>query len=106
MTAHLSTSVRTLVWVSLLTSLAAPVWAQQRPLTIEQIFDPTQRVDFDGDSPRGLVWIDNDHYLKTERSDRSTRSLMKVAHTCLRSKMYSLGGRGTAVRPASLREKK
>ena len=78
MTAHLSTSVRTLMWVSLLTSLAAPVWAQQRPLTIEQIFDPTQRVDFDGDAPRGLVWIDNDHYLKTERSDRSARSLMKV----------------------------
>ena len=78
MIAHLTTSVRTLLWVSLLTSLATPMWAQQRPLTIDQIFDPAQRVDFDGDPPRGLVWVDNDHYLEIDHSDRSVRSLMKV----------------------------
>ena len=78
MTAHLSTCVRVLMWVSLLTNLATPIWAQQRSLTIDEIFDPARRVDFDGEPPRGLVWIDNDHYLQTERSDASVHSLMKV----------------------------
>ena len=82
MTAHLSTCVRVLMWVSLLTNLATPVWAQQRWLTIDEIFDPARRIDFDGDPPRDLVWIDNDRYLQTERSGTSMRSLMKVDALC------------------------
>ena len=53
----------------LLLSMAHPASGQSRDLTIDEIFDPQRRVDFDGDPPQGLVWLDDDRYL--ERADRS-----------------------------------
>ena len=47
-----------------LASLAAPAAAQQRALTVADIFDPARRVDFDGDPPRGLEWLDDRRYLQ------------------------------------------
>ena len=41
--------------------LAAPLQAQQR-LTVDAIFHPAQRVDFDGNPPRNLRWLDDRHY--------------------------------------------
>ena len=43
---------------------AAPASAQQRELTVADIFDPARRVDFDGNPPRGLEWLDDRHYLQ------------------------------------------
>ena len=65
--------------VSLVVSLAAPVAAQQGSLTIDAIFDPVRRVDFDGDPPAGLVWLDDEYYLQRARgSDPSGPPLVKV----------------------------
>jgi len=44
--------------------VAHPTSGQQRDLTIDGIFDARHRVDFDGTPPRGLVWLDDDHYLE------------------------------------------
>ena len=43
---------------------ATPASAQQRELTVTDIFDPARRVDFDGNPPRGLEWLDDRHYLQ------------------------------------------
>ena len=52
----------------LLFGVAHPTEGQPRDLTIDEIFDPQRRVDFDGDPPQGLAWLDDDHYL--ERANR------------------------------------
>ena len=50
---------------SLLTMLlvSGAAVAQQLPLTIETIYDPEHRVNFSGQIPRGLTWLDSDRYL-------------------------------------------
>ncbi len=52
-----------------LTVLPAAVGAQQRTLTIADIFDPARRVNFDGNAPFGLTWLDDTHYVE-RRSPR------------------------------------
>ncbi|MCE2540249.1 MAG: S9 family peptidase [Acidobacteria bacterium] len=49
--------------------LPAAVGAQQRTLTIADIFDPARRVNFDGNAPFGLTWLDDTHYVE-RRSPR------------------------------------
>ncbi len=51
--------------------LPAPVDAQQRTLTIADIFDPARRVNFDGNAPFGLAWLDDRHYVE-RRSPRDS----------------------------------
>ena len=53
-------------WLAL---LPAPVDAQQRTLTIADVFDPARRVNFDGNAPFGLTWLDDRHYVE-RRSPR------------------------------------
>ncbi len=48
-----------------LAASATPGAAQQRELTLADIFDPAHRVDFDGNPPRGLEWLDDHHYLQS-----------------------------------------
>ena len=70
---------RIVLVVTLVASLAASVTAQQEQLTIDNIFDSVRRVDFDGDPPSGLVWLDEEHYLQRDRgSARSGTPLVKV----------------------------
>ena len=45
--------------------------AQQRMLTIDEIYDPEQRVDFSGQTPSGLTWLSNTRYLQRERDPAS-----------------------------------
>ena len=67
------------VGVGVLFCVAHPAAGQQRNLTIDEIFDPQQRVDFDGRPPRGLVWLDNDQYLeRAHRSDAGESPLVRV----------------------------
>ena len=47
----------------------AAVDAQPRTLTIADIYDPGRRVDFDGNAPFGLAWLDDRHYVE-RRSPR------------------------------------
>ena len=37
--------------------------AQQRMLTVADLYDPDQRIDFDGTLPTGLTWLDNETYI-------------------------------------------
>jgi len=57
--------------------IAHPASGQPRDLTIDEIFDPQRRVDFDGNPPRELVWLDDDRYL--ERVDRSAANAPLVS---------------------------
>ena len=43
---------------------AAPGSAQQRALTIADLYHPAQRINFDGAAPAGLRWLDDGHYLE------------------------------------------
>ena len=53
--------------------LSGTVLAQQRSLTVEAIYDPDQRVNFNGRIPSGLTWLDDRHYLERERSTQGGR---------------------------------
>ena len=59
--------------------------AQQRALTVDEIYDPQQRVDFSGRTPSGLAWLSNTHYLERERerdpASRAPRLLSVDADT-------------------------
>ena len=57
--------------------------AQQRALTIDEIYDPEQRIDFSGRTPSGLTWLSDTRYLHSERDPTSsaTRLLSVDADT-------------------------
>lgn len=57
--------------------------AQQRALTIDEIYHPEQRVDFSGRTPSGLTWLSDTRYLQRERdpASRATRLLSVDADT-------------------------
>ena len=59
----MTTAVRVPIATVLLVWFAQPAWSQQA-LTLEAIFDPVLRIDFDGSPPRGLEWIDEERYLQ------------------------------------------
>jgi dipeptidyl-peptidase 4 len=63
----------------LLVAVAVPVGAQQKLLTIDDIFDPVKRVNFNGTTPT-VRWLkDGNHYLVTnEASRRDVPRLQKV----------------------------
>ena len=73
-----SAHARVSIAVVLFVCLAQPVWSQQQQeLTLDDIFDPVRRVDFDGDPPQDLEWLDDQYYLQP--ADHSTSShLMNV----------------------------
>jgi dipeptidyl-peptidase-4 len=53
--------------------------AALKNLTLDDIYDPEKKVDFDGDVPRMLAWLDDAHYLwpRTDPKARTTE-LLKV----------------------------
>ena len=57
--------------------------AQQRALTVDEIYDPGQRVDFGGHTPSGLTWLSNTRYLQRDRDEpnRAPRLLSVDADT-------------------------
>ena len=46
--------------------------AQQRALTVDEIYDPEQRVNFSGQTPSGLTWLSNTRFLQRERERDQT----------------------------------
>ena len=57
-----------------LIALAPAALAQDKLLTIDDIFDPVKRVNFNGSPPFGLTWLkDGTHYLQA-KVDQQTRS--------------------------------
>ena len=61
-------AVLTLAAAAWLALLPAPADAQQRTLTIADVFDPARRVNFDGNAPFGLTWLDDTHYVERRSS--------------------------------------
>jgi len=59
--------------------LSPAVHAQQKRLTIEDIYDPEKKVDFTGNPPAKLTWLDDTHYLwpKADAKGKTT-ALLKV----------------------------
>ena len=62
------------LWLTL--GASVPISAQQRDLTLDEIFDPQHLVDFDGSLPQIVTWIDDERYL--ERDTRSPGPLLTV----------------------------
>jgi dipeptidyl-peptidase-4 len=57
----------------------APAGAQQKLLTIDELYDPVKKVDLSGNPPTGLVWIDDTHYLSSRTDSKSqTTELVRV----------------------------
>src|SRR6185503_13183914 len=53
------------VAVAVLLALATrPLFAQQKTLTLDEIYDPQKKVEFGGQPVTGLVWLDDAHYLQ------------------------------------------
>jgi len=57
-------TLRRRVWlpIALVFILASAAHAQPRPLTLDDIYDPDTRVNFNGNPPASLAWIDQGHY--------------------------------------------
>ena len=53
-----------LVAILFLTSSAS---VQDKLLTLDDIYDPEKRVNFNGAPPYGLTWLDDRHYLEGNR---------------------------------------
>ena len=53
-----------LVCIYILLCAAKPSYGQENNLTLDDIFGPQRRIDFDGSPPRGLVWLDEEHYIE------------------------------------------
>ncbi len=53
------------IWlaIALLLLLSTGASAQQKPLTIDDIYDPAARFDLSGNPPPRMVWIDGSHYV-------------------------------------------
>jgi dipeptidyl-peptidase-4 len=70
------------IWIAALAlvTAAAAARAQQKLLSIDDIFDPEKRIDFAGTPPTGLRWLkDGAHYLQAKRDPESRATdLMKV----------------------------
>ena len=62
-------------WLSAALVVLAPAFAvaQQRMLTIDDIYDPSMRVNFSGSSMGELVWIDGAQDRKSTRLNSSHR---------------------------------
>src|SRR5919106_1184173 len=58
--------------------LPASAGGQQQALTLDDIYHPDKKVDFEGSPPTGLVWIDDTHYLWAKRGAGEEAQLLKV----------------------------
>jgi dipeptidyl-peptidase-4 len=67
---------------ALLLLCPAAARAQDKLLTVEDIFDPAKRVNFSGSPPSGLEWLaDGEHYLQARREGGATTLVRVNART-------------------------
>jgi dipeptidyl-peptidase-4 len=69
--------IRVLLAVALTLS-AAPLAAQTRSLTLDDLFDPRNQIDFSGDAPSGLRWISDSHYAWPRPNEREQVEWVRV----------------------------
>ena len=70
-------SLRTLVFAGCL-AMAVPAGAQDRVLTIDEIYHPDARVDFSGRVPSDLTWLTDREFLLRERDPAGRTALLAV----------------------------
>src|SRR5512132_2313151 len=82
-TARLTRRALVVATAALASLLPVAATAQQKTLTLDDIYDPDKKVDFEGNFPRGLAWIDDVHYLwpRNDAQDRTTEMLKVEALT-------------------------
>ena len=63
--------------------VCVPAAAQEKPLSLDVLYDPTAMVDFAGSAPRGLTWLDEArlHWAKTDPKSKLTAHLVIDAAT-------------------------
>lgn len=59
-----------------ITALVTP--AQDKLLTLDDLYNPAKRVDFNGTPPVGLRWLDDQHYLQRKMDRQNGPQLLKV----------------------------
>ncbi len=70
--------IQTLFFLWLLLFLTSSGLAQERLLTLDELYDPVKRINFSGSPPVGLTWLsDGRHYLQ-RRADPSQAQWLKV----------------------------
>ena len=81
--AHPTRRALVMATAALASLLPAAAASQQKTLTLDDIYDPDKKVDFEGNFPRGLAWIDDVHYLwpRNDAQDRTTEMLTVEALT-------------------------
>jgi hypothetical protein len=52
--------------------------AQTRRLTIDDLYDPTLKIDFSGEAPSGLTWISETHYIWAKPGAKGQVDWVKV----------------------------
>ncbi len=63
----------------LVTAFGIESSAQTRRLTIDDLYDPTLKIDFSGQAPSGLVWISATHYIWPKPAANGQVDWVKVA---------------------------
>jgi dipeptidyl-peptidase-4 len=51
-----------------------PAFAQQRPLTLDDLYDPERKLDFTGYPPSGFEWLDDAHYAWPKTDPKTRRA--------------------------------
>ncbi|MEO8258468.1 MAG: S9 family peptidase [Acidobacteriota bacterium] len=72
----------------LIAGAASPIHAQQRLLTIDDIYDPGRRVNFSGTPPPAMTWIDGTHYVRSENGRGGADWLKVDAPTGSRAALF------------------
>jgi dipeptidyl-peptidase-4 len=74
--------------VAVVLLFVAPISAQEKYLTLDDLYDPKTKVDFNGSPPLNLIWLpDGEHYLQ-----RQTDSESRLTHWL---KVHAQTGRST-----------
>src|SRR5262245_29342801 len=62
--------------------------AQQRLLSIDDIYDPATRVNFSGNSPADITWVDGSHYLLQRSATAGTSWIVVDAGTAAERTLF------------------
>ena len=60
-------SARSLFFLVAILFLNSSASVQDKLLTLDDLYDPEKRVNFNGAPPSGLTWLDDRHYLEGNR---------------------------------------
>ena len=70
--------------------VCAPAAAQDKPLTLDVLYHPEQKLDFAGTAPKGLTWLDERrmHWARTDPKSKETEHIVIDADTGARRPLF------------------